>query len=212
MIPCTVLSRRALILVLATAVTGSCTGASPDLSIKSTIKEVHAMKDANKMIPPVSSFTSAPLRNRLRVELKAPVSEVWALIGDLSRFPEYSSGLEKVVATHDASGALTEYVCHFKPGENNGEGISHREKIRWYEPNRGYASSGEEGNAFGLSNDLNLVAVEPSEEGTILTWDEYYDAEDLDSRRADYDQALMDIGEHLRRRFGGAIVGRYVDR
>jgi hypothetical protein len=212
MIPRKVLSRRALIVVLATAVTGSCTGTSPNLSLNGTIKEGHAMKVENKIIPPASSFTTAPLRNRMRVELKAPVSDVWALIGDVSRFPEYSSGLEKVVATHDASGAITEYVCHFKPGEKDGERISHREMIRWYEPNLGYASSGEEGNAFSLSNDLNLVTVEPSEEGTILTWDEYYDAEDLDSRRADYDQALMDIGEHLRRRFVGAIITRYVDR
>jgi hypothetical protein len=30
----------------------------------------------------------------------------------------------------------------------------------------GYASSGEEGNAFGLTNDVNLVTVEPSGGGT----------------------------------------------
>lgn len=170
------------------------------------------MNVGSKMVPSASSLTSAPLRNRIRVELKAPVSEVWALIGNLGRFPEYSSGLERVVAKKDSSGALTEYVCHFKPREEGGESISHRELIRWYEPNRGYASSGEEGNAFGLTNALNLVTVEPSKGGTILTWDEYYDAQDLDMSRAEFDQALADIGENLVRRFGGAVVTRYVDR
>src|SRR3712207_1270158 len=35
-----------------------------------------------------SEFVTSPLRNRIRVELNAPVSQVWSLIGDLSRFPE----------------------------------------------------------------------------------------------------------------------------
>jgi hypothetical protein len=47
-------------------------------------------------VPSASEFTSSPLRNRLRLELDAPVSEVWELLGDLSRFPEYSVGLERV--------------------------------------------------------------------------------------------------------------------
>ncbi len=66
--------------------------------------------------------------------------------------------------------------------------------------------------AFGLTNDLNLVTVEPSKEGTIVTWDEYYDAQDLDMNKAAYDQALTDIGENLVRRFGGMVVERYVKK
>ncbi len=166
----------------------------------------------SKTVPSASSFTTTPLRNRIRVELKAPVSEVWALIGNLSRFPEYSSGLERVEPKVASNGTLTEFVCHFKPREEGGESISHREIIRWYEPNCCYASSAEEGNAFGLTNDLNLVIVESSREGTVLTWDEYYDAPDLGMMRAEYDQAFADIGEKLVRRFGGRVVTRYVDR
>ena len=207
-----VMSRRALVVLLIGVAASACTGKSPDVSPNGTIKEIQTMNVQSKMVPPASSFTTAPLRNRIRVELKAPVSEVWVLIGNLTRFPEYSSGLERVVAKTGSSGVLTEYVCHFKPREEGGEGISHREIIRWYEPKRGYASSGEEGNAFGLTNDLNLVTVEPSKEGTILTWSEYYDAQDLDMMRAEYDQAFTDIGENLVRRFGGAVVTRYIDR
>ncbi|MGH9197633.1 MAG: hypothetical protein ACRD1T_18050 [Acidimicrobiia bacterium] len=88
----------------------------------------------------------------------------------------------------------------------------HRELIRWYEPHRGYASSGAEGTVFGLTNDLNLVTLESSKLGTIVTWDEYYDSQDLDMNRASYDQALADIGENLVGRFGGAVLERHVDR
>lgn len=50
---------------------------------------------AKRGVPSASDFTSSPLRNRIRVELEAPVSTVWELVGDLSRFPEYSVGLER---------------------------------------------------------------------------------------------------------------------
>mgnify|MGYP006366908983 CR=1 FL=1 len=46
------------------------------------------------------------------------MSEVWELIGDLSRFPEYSVGLERVEAVHDEEGRCVEYTCYFKPVED----------------------------------------------------------------------------------------------
>lgn len=156
-------------------------------------------------------FTSSPLRNRLRLELSASSGEVWALIGDLSRFPEYSSGLARVEAVRDSSGALVEYVCHFKAREPGEPGIVERNPILWYQPNRGYASSGEPGNAFGLESDLNLVTIEPSARGTILTWDEYYDGQDLEMLKAEFDTAFADSAEHLIRRFGGTVLQRYVE-
>ena len=36
-------------------------------------------------------FNAAPLRNRVRVRLNATPDEVWALVGDLTRFPELCS-------------------------------------------------------------------------------------------------------------------------
>jgi hypothetical protein len=47
-------------------------------------------------VPSASDFTSIPLRNHIRMEFEASVSEVWELVGDLSRFPEYRMGLERV--------------------------------------------------------------------------------------------------------------------
>jgi uncharacterized protein YndB with AHSA1/START domain len=161
--------------------------------------------------PNATAFTAAPLRNRMRAELDAPVAEVWALLGDLTRLPEYSAGLERVEERRTPTGARTEYVCHFKPQADGGPGVAHRELIRWYEPNRGYASRAEEPNAFGLTDALTLVTLEPSQAGTSLTWDQYYDAGDLDTNRAAFDHALGDIAERLVARFGGRVAERQVD-
>ena len=95
---------------------------------------------AKREVPSASDFTSSPLRNRIRVELEAPVSEVWELIGDLSRFPEYSVGLERVDAVQDEEGRCVEYTCYFKPLEDGMEGGVSRDVMKWYEPNRGYLS------------------------------------------------------------------------
>jgi len=161
--------------------------------------------------PVAASLTPAPLRNRVRTHLLAPPGEVWALLGDLRRFPEYSAGLERVEATLDAGGRCTEYVCRFKPAAEGEPGIAERNIIRWYEPGQGYASSGEPDNAFGLTNDLHLVTIEPSGNGTLATWDEYFDASDVTTNRASFDQALLDTAERLIARFGGRMIERYTD-
>jgi len=162
------------------------------------------------MRPTTATLTPAPLRNRIRVELAAPPSEVWTLIGDLSRFPEYSAGLERVDATLDSAGRCTEYLCHFRPMEPGEPGIADRNVMRWYEPAAGYASSGKD-SAFGLIDDLNLVTIEPSLAGTLLTWDEYFDADDLAGMRVSFDQAMADIAERLVARFGGRLRERFVE-
>ncbi len=159
--------------------------------------------------PTVIAWTSAPLRNRIRVALGAPVRDVWGLLGDLPRFPEYSAGLEQVDAIPGPDGRCAEYVCHFKPAAPGEPGIVERNTMRWFEPDRGYASSGPHDSAFGLRNDVNLLTVEPCPDGTLLTWDEYFDAQDADTMRASFDQAFADIAERLIARFGGGMLERY---
>lgn len=162
--------------------------------------------------PTASDFVKAPLRNRIRVELKARVPQVWALVGDLARFPEYSLGLARVDATTDPAGSCKGYVCYFKPREEGGEGVVHGETMRWFERDHGWASTpSEKENAFGLTESLSLVTLEPSTEGTLLTWDQYYDGHDLGMLKAEFDQALADIVENLVRRFGGRALVRYVE-
>jgi hypothetical protein len=161
--------------------------------------------------PLASQFTAAPLRNRVRAQLGAPGADVWALVGDLTRFPEYSAGLARVDATLDAGGRCIEYVCHFKPMAPGEAGIVSRELIRWWDPPHGYASSGAGGDAFGLTADLNLVVLEPARSGTLLTIDQYYEAADLAMMKGHFDDALRDIGDNLVGRFGGRVTERYVE-
>lgn len=158
------------------------------------------------------ALPSSSLRNRLRVRLNASPNEVWALVGDLSRFPEYSQGLDMVDAEVDASGVSTGYVCHFKPMQDGAEGIVHHERMSWWEPPRGWASIADEDNPFGLIDSLTLVTLERSEGDAVLMWDQYYDAQDLDMMRVVFDEALNDIGANLVRIFGGDVVERSVDR
>lgn len=156
--------------------------------------------------PSAAAFTSAPLRHRLRVELRAPAREIWALVGDHTRLPEYSAGLERVELTARREAR----VCRFRP-RDGAEGTSLREVIRWEAPGVGYATSAEPGNAFGLENDLSLVTVATSGQGTIVTWEQHYDSADLPAMRAEFDGALADMGARLAARFGGRIVERWVD-
>jgi hypothetical protein len=103
-----------------------------------------------------------------------------------------------------------EYTCHFKVESPGEDGIIHRETVCWYEPNRGYASVGEQPNAFGLREDLALTTLAPADDGTTLAIEQYYDADNLDEMRLHFDQALEDIAGNLVRRFGGRVLERQV--
>ncbi len=165
---------------------------------------------ATREVPSASDFTSSPLRNRIRVELHAPVSEVWELLGDLSRFPEYSEGLERVDAKRDDDGRCTEYTCYFKPLEEGSEGAVSHDVMKWYEPNRGYLSVEVEG-SWGGGNTVALTTLDPTPEGTRVNFDTYFDAEDLDAAKAHLDETLVDIAENLIARFGGRVTDHYVE-
>jgi Polyketide cyclase / dehydrase and lipid transport len=161
-------------------------------------------------IPNVTTLTSAPLRHRLRVELNAPVSDVWALVGQHARLPEYSAGIASV-EVDQTPGAPRARVCHFRSPDGSGAGPTLRERIRWEAENVGYATSAEPGNAFGLTNSLSLVTVKPASSGTLFTWEEYYDSADLPAARASFDDGIADIAQRLIARFGGRVIDRFVD-
>jgi carbon monoxide dehydrogenase subunit G len=161
-------------------------------------------------VPSAGEFTSSPLRNRIRLELDAPVSEVWELVGDLSRFPEYSSGLERVEAVEDDDGRCLEYTCYFKPLEEGAEGETSRDVMKWYEPGRGYLSVEVEA-TWGGNNTVALATLDAIGAGARLTYDIHSDADDLETMKAHFDEALGDIAENLIARFGGTIAERYVE-
>jgi Polyketide cyclase / dehydrase and lipid transport len=160
--------------------------------------------------PSASDFTSIPLRNRIRLELESPVSAVWELMGDLSRFPEYSEGLERVEAKQDADGRCTEYTCYFKPVEEGAEGAVSRDVMKWYEPNRGYLSVELDGNT-GTEATVAFMTIDPIRGGSRVTYDMHYDSDDLDTMKAQIDDVNSDMAARLIARFGGRIADRYVE-
>jgi hypothetical protein len=166
--------------------------------------------DNNTSKPNTKDFISAPLRHRLRLELSASVPDVWALIGQHVRMPEYSAGISSVELKEAPDGSRTR-VCQFRSPDGPAPGPTLRERIRWEAANIGYATSAEPGNDFGLENSLELVTVEGAPAGTLLTWEEYYDSQDLAAARASFDEGLADIGRRLADRFGGRILERYSD-
>ena len=163
--------------------------------------------------PSASEFTASPLRNRLRLELDAPVSEVWELLGDLARFPEYSVGLDRVEAELDDAGRCVEYTCYFKPVEMDGSLVSavSRDVMKWYEPNRGYLSVEVDGDT-GTEGTVAFTTLDPTSRGTRVTYEMYYDAEDLDATKAQLDEVFVDMADRLIGRFGGRILDRYVEK
>jgi Polyketide cyclase / dehydrase and lipid transport len=162
-------------------------------------------------IPSASEFTSSPLRNRIRVELDAPASEVWELMGDLSRFPEYSVGLERVEAKTDENGRCIEYTCYFKPFEPGAEGAVSRDVMKWYEPNRGYLSVEVDG-TWGGGSAVAHLTLDSIPGGTRVTNDLHFESEDLEAAKVHIDEALADIAENLIARFGGRMTERYVEK
>jgi hypothetical protein len=56
-----------------------------------------------------------------------------------------------------------------------------------------------------------LLTLAPAPAGTVLTWEEFYDGQDLAAARASFDDGLADIGRRLVERFGGRSLERYTD-
>ncbi len=168
----------------------------------------------NAALPRPDKWVTSPVRNKITLELNAPIAEVWALVGDPAKMPAYSPGLQKVDTRLDALGKCSEYTCHFKPAEQGGQVIIHTAKMLWYEPMKGWASRDEEPNAFGLQQSLTLVTMEEKEHKTILHWAMHFDCENeelLQMNVSALEQALnKDIAAHLTATFGGKVVENFM--
>jgi hypothetical protein len=160
-----------------------------------------------KSIPNADRFTTAPLRHLIRLELHAALSDVWTLVGDHERLPEYSAGIERVDLTPEREAR----ICRFRAMPGDTEGMTLREVIRWESPHEGYATSAAAGNPFGLENDLSIVTLDQEKGRTVFTWRQYYDHPDLAFMRANFDDGLADIAKNLVARFGGRMLEHYVD-
>jgi hypothetical protein len=166
-------------------------------------------------LPTADQFVKSPLRNRIKLKLNAPLEDVWAVVGDPGRMPEYSAGLRKVETKKDASGKCTGFICYFKPEQDGGPQTIHHVDIIWYQPGIGLASLDEEPNAFGLQQSLTLITLEAEGNKTILNWDMHFTSdrkETIAMNVSSLGQALnIDIAQNLINMFGGTVLVNFVE-
>jgi hypothetical protein len=183
--------------------------------LKSSVKNENAkvMKATQEKtkLPVAGDFVSSPLRNRIILELDAPLKDVWYLVGDPGKMPQYSEGLQSVETKQDEYGNCTEYLCHFKPTAPGEKGIDHRAIVIWYEPLMGWASKDEEPNLFGLTESLTLLTLSDDNDRTTLQWDMHFYAEDVEMNKDSLEQVLNDISKRLIDRFGGRMIESFVE-
>jgi hypothetical protein len=189
----------------------SCTNSSNQQKSENKMEQ----KQTVVALPTADKWVTSPLRNRIKLELDAPISQVWALVGDPTKMPSYSFGLQKVDTKTDGTGKCTEYTCHFKPTEAGEQEIVHTAKMVWYEPNKGWASLDEEPNAFGLKQSLTLITFYQKDNTTILNWAMHFDCENqemLQMNSSSLEQALNnDIAQRLIDKFGGKVIESFVN-
>lgn len=199
-----------VMLVLAIIYTG-CNNSTQQLKTEGKMEQ----QGSKKLLPTADKFVNSPLRNKIELELNASVSEVWALVGNPGRMPEYSSGLRKVDTKYDSSGKCTGYTCYFLPEEEGGLEMTHGEIMRWYEPNKGFASSAEETNTFGFEQSIGLITLTPKGNKTILKWDIHFNSENEELIKMNvsvFEQSLNnDIAQNLIKKFGGRVLENYVE-
>jgi carbon monoxide dehydrogenase subunit G len=172
-------------------------------------------QETHAAIPAAEKWVKSQLRNRIKLELDAPINEVWALLGDPAKMPIYSSGLNKVDTKTDGSGKCTQYTCYFKPMEQGGQETVHSAKMLWHEPKKGWASLDEEPNAFGLQQSLTLITLEQRDSKTILNWSMHFNCESqemLQLNISSLEQALNgEIVQQLIDKFGGKVIESFVE-
>jgi hypothetical protein len=57
-----------------------------------------------------------------------------------------------------------------------------------------------------------FTTLDPTPDGTRVTYEMYYHAEDLGTMKAHLDQVFVDMADRLIGRFGGRVVERCVDK
>ena len=83
--------------------------------------------------------------------------------------------------------------------------------MKWYEPNRGYLSVEVDGDT-GTEGTVAFTTLDPTSRGTRVSYEMYYDAEDLDATKAQLDEVFVDMADRLIGRFGGRVLDRYVEK
>jgi len=145
----------------------------------------------------INQHTSAPLQMTKTAELPVSPEEVFATLADYKAMPEWFPGMSAV--TVDSSNAETEKgegtvrVCSF------GDQSMTEDIVLFDAPGKlGYAI--RDGNFMGMSDHFALVTVEPKNDGSLLSWHQFFNHPDVEAFKAKggamLDRAFKNLRAH----------------
>ena len=159
----------------------------------------------------ISQSTEAPLRLAKSVWLRASQEKIFAIVSSPIEMPRLFPWVQNV--TVDSSQAEVEGGVGTRRCCNFGEGMVLEETIVGWNPPRMVAyRCQDETNPFGLRSHLGLVTCRvKAEEGTILTWRQYFDHPNPPEMVEKLDNSLSIAFQRLVDRFGGSLLEHYLN-
>ena len=167
------------------------------------------MMSNNMEFPSADKWVTGSLRNSIKIELNAPVNEVWKVVSNPVDIFSKCSGVNNVVSKTDDLGRCTEYTIDYE-SENGGEDMIAHSTMVWYEPNQGWASLDDDLHPMGFEQSLLLITIEQEEEKSVLSWNMYYDIKNNEMLQMfieGLDQSLKEeVAQLFIQKFGGRII------
>ena len=146
----------------------------------------------------VDELTMAPMQFAIEVELSAPPADVFAFVTNTDNIAKVVEGVDGAMMAAD--GMSRDLIMS--------DGSKITESIHVNDAGKmSFAYSLDEGNPMGLSNHLGVLQVRPAEEreGSVLTWQQYYDGQANNDDLALYTNAAANLAAEL----GGYIAGTH---
>lgn len=137
----------------------------------------------------IDQYTSATLQITKTMVLNAKSEQVFSRLTNYTAMPNWFPGMSEVKVDNSGARATNETgavrICSFGPEQNMTEDI-----VIFDEPFKlGYAI--RDGNFMGMSKHFALVTVEPENNGSKLSWYQFFDHPDPESFNIQ-GNALMD--------------------
>ena len=149
-------------------------------------------------------FTQAPLQAQFDVQLNTSPEAVFNVLADHANMCDLVPGMEKITveATVDSEpgGVGTVRYCDF------GNDMVVAEKIVLWQPPLAYGYRIAAPNPFGLWQHYSQVNCRVDGKNTRLTWQQFFEHDDLPAMMALISGSLLGVFENLIARFGGKVL------
>jgi len=146
----------------------------------------------------VDELTMAPMQFTIEVELAASPAEAFAFVTNADNIAKVVDGVDGAMKAAD--GKSRDLIMS--------DGSKLTESILVNDADKmSFAYSLAKGNPMGLSNHLGVIQVRPAEEreGSVVSWQQYYDGQASDQDLALYTNAAASLASEM----GGYISGTH---